>query len=161
MFIVDGGINVPLVREELNSRPAAVRLCVPPSSDQYQHANHMTQKAKITCKSGDPIIQVTCNTSVTRAWHKILTLHICERIWEKGLLRAETEFLFLIAHNFKAVIATDLKPGITILQSLCCTCYKFRAPPFPVWLGNREYHKRSKIGRFLPPVGAPLLQIGR
>jgi len=37
---------------------------------------------------------------------------ICERIWEKGPLCAETEFLFLIAHNFKAVIVTDFKPGI-------------------------------------------------
>ena len=37
---------------------------------------------------------------------------ICERIWEKGPLHAETEFLFLIAHNFKAVIVTDFKPGI-------------------------------------------------
>jgi len=54
---------------------------------------------------------------------------ICERIWEKGPLRAEAEFLFLIAHNFKAVIATDLKPGITILQSLHYTRCKFRAPP--------------------------------
>ena len=56
-------------------------------------------------------------------------LIICERIWEKGPLRAEAEFLFLIAHNFKAIIAIDLKPGIAILQSLHYTRCKFRAPP--------------------------------
>jgi len=32
-------------------------------------------------------------------------------------------------HNFKAVIATDLKPGLTILQSLHYTRCKFRVPP--------------------------------
>ena len=37
--------------------------------------------------------------------------------------------LFLIVHNFKAVIATELKPGITILQSLHYTRCNFRAPP--------------------------------
>ena len=58
-----------------------------------------------------------------------IVIYICEWIWEKGLLHAETKFLFLIVHNFKAVIAMDLKPGITILQSLCCTCYKLRALP--------------------------------
>jgi len=35
--------------------------------------------------------------------------------------------LFLITHNFKAVIATGLKPGTAILQSLHYTCCKFRA----------------------------------
>ena len=53
----------------------------------------------------------------------------CEWIWEKGLLHAEAEFFFLIAHNFKAVIATDLKPSITILQSLHYARCKFCAPP--------------------------------
>jgi len=37
--------------------------------------------------------------------------------------------LFLITHNFKAVIATDLKPSIAILQSLHYTRCKFHAPP--------------------------------
>ena len=67
MVIVDGGVNVPLVREELNSRPAAVRLCAPPSSDQYQHANHMTQKAKShasqSCKF--TVFVITANFSTT------------------------------------------------------------------------------------------------
>ena len=44
-------------------------------------------------------------------------------LW-KGPFRAETKFLF-----FKAVIATGLKPGMTILQSLHYTRCKFRAPP--------------------------------
>ena len=56
-------------------------------------------------------------------------LIMCERIWEKGPLRAEAEFLFLIAHNFKAVIATDMKPGTAIRQSLHCTYCKLHAPP--------------------------------
>ena len=54
---------------------------------------------------------------------------ICVRISEKSPLHVETEFLFLITHNFKAIIAMDLKPGITILQSLHCTRCKFCAPP--------------------------------
>ena len=28
---IGGGVNMPLVREELNGRPVAMRLCVPPS----------------------------------------------------------------------------------------------------------------------------------
>ena len=36
----------------------------------------------------------------------------------KGSLRTEAECLFLIARNFKAVIATGLKPGIAVLHSL-------------------------------------------
>ena len=54
---------------------------------------------------------------------------ICERILENGPLCAEAEFLFLIVRNFKAVIATGLKPGIAILQSLNYTRCKFRTPP--------------------------------
>ena len=50
-------------------------------------------------------------------------------LWEKNPLPAEAEFLFLIAHNCKAVIAMGFKPGITILQSLHYICFKFRAPP--------------------------------
>ena len=51
-------------------------------------------------------------------------------IWDrKGALRAEAEFLFLTANNFKAVIATGLKPGIIILLSLLYTHLNFRAPP--------------------------------
>ena len=57
------------------------------------------------------------------------TTIICDRIWEKGPLRAGAEFLFLIANNFKAVIATGLKLGIAILQSLLYTRWKFRVPP--------------------------------
>jgi len=53
--------------------------------------------------------------------------YICEQIWKKGPLHTEAEFLFLITHNFKAVIATGLKPGTAILQSLHYTCCKFRA----------------------------------
>ena len=44
--------------------------------------------------------------------------NICDRIWEKGPLHAEAEFLFLIVHNlgnFKAVVATGLKSDVTIL----------------------------------------------
>ena len=37
--------------------------------------------------------------------------------------------MFLIAYNFKAVIATDLKPGITILRSLHYTRCKLLALP--------------------------------
>ena len=66
---------------------------------------------------------------LTKLWNVKWFQAICERIWEKGPLRAEVKFLFLIAHNFKAVIATDLKPGIAILQSLHYTRRKFRAPP--------------------------------
>jgi len=63
---------------------------------------------------------------------KAVSFGICERIWEKGPLRTEDEFSFLIAHNFKAVIVTSLKQGIDILRSLHYTCCKFRAPPW-VW----------------------------
>jgi len=49
--------------------------------------------------------------------------------FEKRAHFAEFLFLIAIAHNFKAVIATDLKPGRTILQSLHYTQCKFRAPP--------------------------------
>ena len=37
--------------------------------------------------------------------------------------------MFLIAHNFKAVIATDLKPSVAILQSLHYTHCTICAPP--------------------------------
>ena len=57
------------------------------------------------------------------------SLFICDRIWQKGQFRAVAEFLFLIAHIFKAVIATVLKPGMVIPQSLLHTRWKFCAPP--------------------------------
>jgi len=51
----------------------------------------------------------------------------------KGQVRAEAEFFFLIVRNFKAVIATVLKPGVAILQSLnymyMYTCCKFCTLP--------------------------------
>ena len=37
--------------------------------------------------------------------------------------------MLLIEHNFKAVIATGLKLGIAIFQSLHYTCCKFCVPP--------------------------------
>ena len=46
----------------------------------------------------------------------------------KGPLCTGAQFLFLIAHNFKIIVATGLKPGMAILQSLHCTCCKFCAP---------------------------------
>ena len=52
---------------------------------------------------------------------------ICERISEKGPLCAEAEFLFSIAHIFKAVTATGFQAGIVILQSLHYTRCKFHA----------------------------------
>jgi len=36
-----------------------------------------------------------------------LNMTICDRIWEKGALRANPEFWFQNAYNFEAVIATD------------------------------------------------------
>ena len=63
---------------------------------------------------------------------------ICEQIWEKGALRAEAEFLFLIVHNFKAVTATGLKPGIAILQSLTTLAVNFAPHPLPVWAWQRK-----------------------
>ena len=82
-------------------------------------------------------------------------------IWEKGPLRAEAEFLILIVHNVKAVIATDLKPGITILQSLHYTRRKFRAPPTSGLGVAITSITQSKIGCFMPPIGAPPFQVGR
>ena len=64
-------------------------------------------------------------------------LYICERIWEKGPLHAEDEFLFLIEHNFKAVIATGFKPGIANLQSLNYTHCKISHPAH-FWFGLTE-----------------------
>jgi len=58
---------------------------------------------------------------------------------KKGPLHTETEFLLLIAHNFKAVIATDSKLGIAILQSLQILCLD--------------------IGHFMLHVGAPPFQV--
>ena len=64
--------NVPFVREKLNSRPAAVRLCAPPT--WYQYHMQITWPRKLRSHdSHDPIMQVTC---VTHAWHKMLTSHI-------------------------------------------------------------------------------------
>ena len=85
----------------------------------------------------------------------------CEWIWEKGPLHAEAEFLFLIAHNFKAVIATGLKPGTAILQSLHYTCYKFRTPPTPGLGVVITIVAQSKNGHFMPHVGAPPFQVRR
>ena len=51
----------------------------------------------------------------------------------KGSIRAKAEILFLITHIFKAVIATGLKPGMTILRSLHYTRRKFHATPLLVW----------------------------
>ena len=36
-------------------------------------------------------------------------------------------------HNFKAVVATDFKPGTIILQSLSTLAENFAPRPLPVW----------------------------
>ena len=41
--------------------------------------------------------------------------------YEKGEFRTVSEILFSITHNYKAVIATVLKLGVVILQSLLYT----------------------------------------
>ena len=55
--------------------------------------------------------------------------YMYEQIWEKGPLRAEAEFLFLITHDLEAVLATGLKPGTATLQLLYYTRCTFRALP--------------------------------
>jgi len=98
----------------------------------------ITISGSLTCRiSHHSVIWLLAECKEWRDWH--CSCHywvhppICERIWEKGPLCAEAEFLFLIAYNCKAVIATELKPGVTILQSLHYTRCKFRAHPLPVW----------------------------
>jgi len=68
-------------------------------------------------------------------------------------------FLFLFAHNFKIVIATGLKPGVAILQSLQYTRYKFRTPPTSGLVV--AIMTRSKISHFMAQVGAPPFQVRR
>ena len=79
----------------------------------------------------------------------------------KGPTSRRGRILFLIAHNFKAVIATDLKPGITILQSLYYTRCKFHTPPTSGLGVAITSITRSKISHFMPRVGAPPFQVGR
>ena len=56
------------------------------------------------------------------------------RIWEKGPHCMVSVILFLVVHNFKAVIATVLKSGKGVLQSLCHTHWKVSATPTS-WVG--------------------------
>ena len=58
-----------------------------------------------------------------------MSISSCDRSWEKGRFRVVAEFVFSITHNFEAVIATVLKPGIVILWSLLCTRWNFLPPP--------------------------------
>ena len=62
-------------------------------------------------------------------WAHCYILHLHgDSIREKEPLHAGIEFLSLIVHNFKAVVAAGLKPGMAILQLLQYT-RKFRIPP--------------------------------
>jgi len=76
------------------------------------------------------------------------------QMWEKDLFCAEAKFSSLITHKFKAVIATGLKPGIAILQSLQYTRCKFCTP-------DCDCPTQLKIGHFMPDVGAPPFQVRR
>ena len=79
--------------------------------------------------------------------------------FEKG---PTSQFLFLIAHNFKVVIARGLKPGVAILQSLQYTRCKFHTTPhFWFGRGDHEFNTQSKISHFMPQVGAPPFQVRR
>ena len=65
----------------------------------------------------------------------------------KGAISHCGQKFVLIAHNFKAVLATGLKPGMVILQSLL---YDSSCPGhFWYGHGDREYRTRSKITSFL------------
>ena len=68
--------------------------------------------------------------------------------------------MFLIAHNFKAVIATGVKPGIAILHDGTTLAVILHPTHFQFGHGNCECHTWSKVGRFMPQVGAPLFRVG-
>jgi len=89
------------------------------------------------------IATIVNNTSCISDFNKLVvqSMSYMWADWEKGPLRTEAKFLFLIAHNCKAVIATDLKPGIAILQLLYYTRCKFHVPShFRFGRGKRKYH---------------------
>ena len=82
---------------------------------------------------------------------------ICDRIWEKASFCVVAEFLFLIA---QAVLATALKPGMVILQSLLYSCWKFHAPPtsdMGMAIASIACGRKSAV--FMPHLGAPPIQV--
>ena len=58
-----------------------------------------------------------------------LIYSICDRIWEKGPLRANSEIAFLTLYNSGSTVATHLNFGTIILLSFCNTRKKSWAPP--------------------------------
>ena len=74
---------------------------------------------------------------------------ICDRIWEKGALRAVAEFLFSIAHNFKTnSYRLETRCGcftIIALHSLKIS----RPAHLRFGRGKRQYRTRSKIACFM------------
>jgi len=54
-------------------------------------------------------------------------------LFQTRSLYAEAELLLLVVHNFKAVIATGLKPGIAIRRSLHYAHCKFHTMPTSGW----------------------------
>jgi len=76
------------------------------------------------------IISIYCPSLIMNAHRNEVIIRLYVSGFEKRAHFAQRpKFWVLITHNFKAVIATDLKPGITILQSLHYTCCKFCALP--------------------------------
>ena len=73
----------------------------------------------------------------------------------KGPFHVVAEVLFLIAHIFKAVIATAMKPCIMNLQSLGYTHCKFRNPhTSSMGVAIAQSQKSSVM-----PFGAPPFQV--
>ena len=77
---------------------------------------------------------------------------------KKGPLCTEAEFLFLIAHDFKAVIATGLKPGTCMAHCNTFTV-NLASRPLPAWVWQSQVSHAVEIGHFMPHFGAPPFQV--
>ena len=70
--------------------------------------------------SRDPIIQVTCNTSVTCAWHKILTLHIYSSHLTINYHASHMPYMWITSKSHESHMQTsDIIFLVTMLSWYC------------------------------------------